>query len=98
LMDLDTTRSKYSYQQIIQSFEDGNVDVLVGTQMVTKGLYFDNVSVVGILNADSMLNFPDFRAFERAYQLMAQVSGRAGRKSKRGKVIIQTHNPHHAVI
>ncbi len=97
-MDLDTTRSKFAHQHIIQDFEDGNVDVLVGTQMVTKGLDFDNVSMVGILNADSMLNFPDFRAFERSYQLMAQVSGRAGRKNKRGKVIIQTHNPDHDII
>ncbi|MBL0048345.1 MAG: primosomal protein N' [Bacteroidetes bacterium] len=97
-MDLDTTRSKYAYQQIIQSFEEQQVDVLVGTQMVTKGLDFDHVSVVGILNADSMLHFPDFRSFERSYQLMAQVSGRAGRKDKRGKVIIQTHTPNHQVI
>lgn len=97
-MDLDTTRSKFAHQHIIQDFEDGNIDILVGTQMVTKGLDFDNVSMVGILNADSMLNFPDFRAFERSYQLMAQVSGRAGRKNKRGKVIIQTHNPDHSII
>jgi len=97
-MDLDTTRSKFAHQHIIQDFEDGNIDILVGTQMVTKGLDFDNVSMVGILNADSMLNFPDFRSFERSYQLMAQVSGRAGRKSKRGKVIIQTQNPDHMII
>ncbi len=97
-MDLDTTRSKFAHQHIIQDFEDGNIDILVGTQMVTKGLDFDNVSMVGILNADSMLNFPDFRAFERSFQLMAQVSGRAGRKNKRGKVIIQTHNPDHSII
>jgi primosomal protein N' (replication factor Y) len=97
-MDLDTTRSKFAHQHIIQDFEDGKIDVLVGTQMVTKGLDFDNVSMVGILNADSMLNFPDFRAFERSYQLMAQVSGRAGRKNKRGKVIIQTQNPDHSII
>jgi len=97
-MDLDTTRSKYAYQQILQSFEEQQVDVLVGTQMVTKGLDFDHVSVVGILSADSMLHFPDFRSFERSYQLMAQVSGRAGRKEKRGKVIIQTHSPMHQVI
>jgi len=97
-MDLDTTRSKFAHQHIIQDFEEGNIDVLVGTQMVTKGLDFDNVSVVGILNADSMLNFPDFRAYERSYQLMAQVSGRAGRKNKRGKVIIQTQNPNHSII
>lgn len=97
-MDLDTTRSKYAYQQIIHDFEERNVDILVGTQMVTKGLDFDNVSVVGILNADSMLNFPDFRSYERSFHLMAQVSGRAGRKNKRGKVIIQTFNPTHSII
>jgi primosomal protein N' (replication factor Y) (superfamily II helicase) len=97
-MDLDTTRSKFAYQHIIQDFEDGKINILVGTQMVTKGLDFDNVAVVGILNADSMLNFPDFRSFERSYQLMAQVSGRAGRKNKRGKVIIQTQNPEHSII
>ncbi|MBI2268854.1 MAG: primosomal protein N' [Bacteroidetes bacterium] len=97
-MDLDTTRTKYAHRQIISDFEDRNIDILVGTQMVTKGLDFDNVALVGILNADSMLNFPDFRSFERSYQLMAQVSGRAGRKDKRGKVIIQTYNPGHAVI
>ncbi len=97
-MDLDTTRSKFAHQHIIHDFEEGNIDILVGTQMVTKGLDFNNVSMVGILNADSMLNFPDFRAFERSYQLMAQVSGRAGRKNKRGKVIIQTHNPEHTII
>ncbi len=97
-MDLDTTRSKFAHQHIIQDFEDRNIDILVGTQMVTKGLDFDNVSVVGILNADSMLNFPDFRSFERSFHLMAQVSGRAGRKDKRGKVIIQTQNPEHSII
>lgn len=97
-MDLDTTRGKHAYQNLITQFEDREVDVLVGTQMVTKGLDFDNVSLVGVLNADQMLYYPDFRAFERAYQLMAQVSGRAGRKVKRGKVIIQSHNPHHSTI
>lgn len=97
-MDLDSTRSRFSYQRIIQNFEEGQTDVLVGTQMITKGLDFDNVSLVVILNADSMLNFPDFRAFERAYQLMEQVSGRAGRKNKRGTVIIQTRKPEHFVI
>ncbi|MCK9617292.1 MAG: primosomal protein N' [Lentimicrobiaceae bacterium] len=97
-MDLDTTRSKYSHQQIIGDFENGIIDVLVGTQMVTKGLDFDNVGLVGILNADSMLTYPDFRAYERSFQLMAQVSGRAGRKNKRGKVIIQTYNPQHPII
>ena len=97
-MDLDSTRSKKSYERIINDFEDGNVDILIGTQMVTKGLDFNNVSVVGILNADNMLNYPDFRAFERSYQLMAQVSGRAGRKYKQGKVIIQSSQPNHQVI
>jgi len=97
-MDLDSTRGKHAHTQIISDFENLNIDILVGTQMVTKGLDFDNVSVVGILNADSMLNFPDFRAFEKSFQLMAQVSGRAGRKSKRGKVIIQTTMPTHSVI
>ncbi len=97
-MDLDTTRSKYAYQNLLASFENREVDILVGTQMVTKGLDFDNVSLVGVLNADHMLNFPDFRAFERSYQLMAQVSGRAGRKRKRGKVVIQTWNPNHWII
>lgn len=97
-MDLDSTRSKHAYQRFINDFEDRKIDILIGTQMVTKGLDFDNVSIVGILNADNMLNFPDFRAFERSYQLMAQVSGRAGRKNKRGKVIIQSFNPYHAII
>lgn len=97
-MDLDTTRSKFAHQHIIHDFEEGRIDILVGTQMVTKGLDFDNVSMVGILNSDSMLNFPDFRSFERSFQLMAQVSGRAGRKNKRGKVIIQTQNPDHSII
>ncbi len=97
-MDLDTTRGKHAYQNLITQFEDKDIDILVGTQMVTKGLDFDNVSLVGVLNADQMLYYPDFRAFERAYQLMAQVSGRAGRKVKRGKVIIQSHNPHHNTI
>jgi primosomal protein N' (replication factor Y) len=97
-MDADTTRTKNAYHRLITDFEEGNTDVLVGTQMVTKGLDFDNVTVVGILNADNMLNFPDFRAFERSYQLMSQVSGRAGRKTKRGKVLIQTYEPYHPII
>lgn len=97
-MDLDTTRTKKSYQQIIADFEDHKVDILVGTQMVTKGLDFANVSLVGILNADNLLNFPDFRAFERAFQMMSQVSGRAGRKNKQGQVILQTAHPEHPVI
>ncbi|OFX85807.1 MAG: primosomal protein N' [Bacteroidetes bacterium GWF2_33_16] len=97
-MDLDTTRSKHSYQRIISDFEDGNIDILIGTQMVSKGLDFDHVRLVGILNADNMLNYPDFRSHERSYQLMAQVSGRAGRKNKQGKVIIQTNNPTHPIL
>ena len=92
-MDLDTTKKKNSYQQIIADFESGRTNVLVGTQMVTKGLDFENVSLVGILNADTIINFPDFRAHERAFQLFVQVSGRAGRKSKPGTVIIQTRDP-----
>ncbi len=92
-MDLDTTKKKNSYQQIISDFESGKTNVLVGTQMVTKGLDFENVSLVGILNADSIINFPDFRAHERAFQLFVQVSGRAGRKGKPGTVIIQTRDP-----
>jgi primosomal protein N' (replication factor Y) (superfamily II helicase) len=97
-MDLDTTRSKKSYDKILSDFEQLKVDILIGTQMVTKGLDFERVSLVGILNADNMLNFPDFRAHERAYQLMAQVGGRAGRKNKRGTVILQTTSPEHPVI
>ncbi len=97
-MDLDTTRGKFGYQKIIGAFEAKEIDVLVGTQMLSKGLDFDNVSLVGILNADSMLNFPDFRAHERAYQMMVQVSGRAGRNKKQGNVAIQTYNPYHQIL
>jgi len=97
-MDLDSTRTKYAHQRIINDFEERRINILVGTQMVTKGLDFDNVSLVGILNADNMLNFPDFRSHERSFQLMEQVSGRAGRKAKQGKVIIQSQNPVHPVI
>ncbi|MCH8903805.1 MAG: primosomal protein N', partial [Bacteroidetes bacterium] len=89
-MDWDTTRSKHGHEKIISSFESGSIDVLVGTQMVTKSLDFDNVTLVGILSAENLFNFPDFRANERAFQMISQVSGRAGRKSKKGKVIIQT--------
>ena len=92
-MDADTTKSKFAYEQIINSFEDKKVDILIGTQMISKGLDFDNVRVVGIINADNMLSYPDFRANERSYQLMAQVSGRAGRKGKQGLVILQTYDP-----
>lgn len=97
-MDLDTTRAKDSYARIISDFENRAVDILIGTQMVTKGLDFDNVGLVGILSADQLLNFPDFRAFERSYHLMSQVAGRAGRKEKRGKVIVQTYEPNHWII
>ena len=97
-MDLDTTRGKYGYQKIITSFQEREIDILVGTQMLTKGLDFNNVTLVGVLNADSLLNFPDFRAHERSYQLMVQVSGRAGRAQKRGKVAIQTFNPFHQIL
>ncbi|MFM1998276.1 MAG: primosomal protein [Bacteroidota bacterium] len=94
-MDLETTRNKNSYQKIIQDFETGKTNILVGTQMVTKGLDFDNVSVVGIMNADKMMKFPDYRSIERSYQLMMQVAGRAGRRGKQGRVFIQTYNPTH---
>ncbi|WP_159288880.1 replication restart helicase PriA [Tenacibaculum maritimum] len=97
-MDLDTTRGKYGYQKIIGAFEAQEIDILVGTQMLSKGLDFENVSLVGILNADSMLNFPDFRAHERAFQMMVQVSGRAGRSKEQGKVAIQTYNPYHQIL
>ncbi|MEN8703127.1 MAG: primosomal protein N' [Polaribacter sp.] len=97
-MDLDTTRGKFGYQKIIGAFEAREIDILVGTQMLSKGLDFDNVSLVGILNADTMLNFPDFRAHERAYQMMVQVSGRAGRSKKQGNVAIQTYNPYHQIL
>ncbi|MCL2414926.1 MAG: primosomal protein N' [Bacteroidales bacterium] len=97
-MDLDTTRSKNAYRQIIQDFEDRKIDILVGTQMVTKGLDFDNVSVVGILSADNLISFPDFRAYERSFQLMAQVSGRAGRRNTQGTVVIQTYNKNYPVL
>lgn len=97
-MDLDSTRSKYAYKQLIDDFEIGKIDILIGTQMVTKGLDFANVSVVGVLNADAALNFPDFRSFERAYQLLTQVRGRAGRDNEIGKVFIQTTRTTHKVI
>ena len=92
-MDLDTTRTRSAYEGILEDFQSGKTDVLIGTQMVTKGLDFERVSVVGILNADAMLNIPDFRSFERAFQLMAQVAGRAGRRSRQGRVILQTKSP-----
>ena len=89
-LDLDTTRSKTAYDKILTDFQEGRTDVLIGTQMISKGLDFDNVHVVGIMNADTMLNFPDFRSYERSFQLMSQVAGRAGRRGQRGQVILQT--------
>jgi primosomal protein N' (replication factor Y) (superfamily II helicase) len=97
-MDQDTTRGKFGFEKIIDSFKNREIDILVGTQMLAKGLDFNNVSLVGILNADNMLYHPDFRAFERSYQMMTQVSGRSGRSEKQGKVIIQTYNPNHNTI
>lgn len=97
-MDLDTTRGKYSYDRIISSFENKEVDILVGTQMVTKGLDFRHVKLVGVLNADQLINFPDFRAHERSFQLLQQVAGRAGRTDTRGKVVVQTYNPYHTIL
>ena len=97
-MDLDTTRSKNSLQAILNNLEEKNIDILVGTQMVAKGLDFADVTVIGIINADSLLKFPDYRANERSFQMLAQVSGRAGRRGKQGKVVIQTYDPNHRVI
>ena len=97
-MDQDTTRGKFGFEKIIDSFKNREFDILVGTQMLAKGLDFDNVNLVGIMNADNMLYHPDFRAFERSFQMMTQVAGRAGRSEKRGKVIIQTYNPNHNTI
>ena len=97
-MDLDTTRSRQAYEQILSNFQNGQTDILVGTQMVTKGLDFDRVSVVGILNADTMLNMPDFRSYEHAFQMMSQVAGRAGRRNKQGRVVLQTKTPELPVV
>lgn len=97
-MDKDSTRGKFSFEKIIRRFEQGETDILVGTQMVSKGLDFENVALVGVLNADPLLHNPDFRALERGFQLLTQVAGRAGRVSQRGKVIIQTYNPHQQII
>ncbi len=97
-MDLDTTRSKSGYENIIDQFEREETNILVGTQMVTKGLDFNHVNLVGIFNADRMMHFPDFRSYERAYQLITQVSGRAGRRDKPGTVVIQTSNPQHPLL
>ena len=97
-MDQDTTRGKFGFEKIIDSFKNRDIDILVGTQMLAKGLDFDNVSLVGIMNADNMLYHPDFRAFERSFQMMMQVAGRSGRSEKQGSVIIQTYNPDHNTI
>jgi primosomal protein N' (replication factor Y) len=97
-MDLDTTRTRQAYERIISDFSAGRTNILIGTQMISKGLDFDKVSVVGILNADTMLNYPDFRAYEHAYMMMSQVSGRAGRKGKRGLVILQTKSPANPLV
>lgn len=97
-MDLDTTRSRQAYEKILHDFQHGRTNILVGTQMVTKGLDFDHVSVVGILNADTMLNMPDFRSYEHAFQMMSQVAGRAGRRNKQGRVVLQTKTPDLPVV
>ena len=97
-MDQDTTRNKNSFKKLIRAFEDRRIDILIGTQMISKGLDFENLTVVGILNADNLLNYPDFRAHERSFQLMEQVSGRAGRRQKQGKVVIQTSDPANKII
>lgn len=97
-MDLDTTRTRNAYERLIGEFGAGRTHILIGTQMVTKGLDFDKVAVVGILDADSMLNYPDFRAYEQAFMMMSQVSGRAGRRGRRGRVILQTRSPELPVI
>jgi primosomal protein N' (replication factor Y) len=97
-MDQDTTRGKNSFNKLIRAFEERRIDILIGTQMISKGLDFENLTVVGILNADNLLNYPDFRAHERSFQLMEQVSGRAGRRQKQGKVVIQTSDPANKII
>jgi len=97
-MDQDTTRGKFAFEKLIDAFKNREVDVMVGTQMLAKGFDFENVSLVGVMNADGMLSFPDFRAHERAFQLMLQVAGRSGRKKEQGKVIIQTYNPYHNTV
>ncbi|HET8827862.1 MAG TPA: primosomal protein N', partial [Pelobium sp.] len=97
-MDYDTTRNKNAHQIILNSFEERKIDILVGTQMVAKGLDFENITLIGIINADSIIQFPDFRAYERSFQLLSQVAGRAGRRNKQGKVIIQTYDTKHRVI
>ena len=97
-MDQDTTSGKYGFEKILSKFEQQETQILVGTQMISKGLDFENVGLVGVMNADSLIHFPDFRAYERSFQLLVQVSGRAGRSAKKGKVLIQTYNPYHPVL
>ena len=97
-MDQDTTRRRTASAEILSDFAAGATDILIGTQMISKGLDFERLTVVGILDADNMMHFPDFRAFERSFQLMEQVSGRAGRRTRRGKVIIQTADPSHIIL
>jgi primosomal protein N' (replication factor Y) len=97
-LDLDTTTSKFAFQRIINSFENGEIDILVGTQMVTKGLDFDKVSLVGVINADALIKFPDFRSVERSFQLLAQVAGRSGRKYRQGQVLVQTYTENHPLL
>ncbi len=97
-LDMDTARTKAAFDSLMQDFEERQIDILVGTQMITKGLDFDHISLVGVLNADAILRYPDFRASERAFQLLTQVAGRAGRRKKQGRVIIQTFSPDHPVI
>ena len=97
-MDLDTARTRAAYERIIDDFAEHRADVLIGTQMVTKGLDFDNVSIVGVLDADTMLNLPDFRSYERAFHTLSQVAGRAGRKNYKGRVVLQTHSADSDII
>ena len=97
-MDWDSTRGKWSFEKIINSFANHEIDILIGTQMVTKGLDFKNVSLVGVLNTDHFLNFPDFRAHEKAFQILTQVAGRSGRSGEQGKVFLQTYQPDHPII
>ena len=97
-MDVDTTRKKGSHQALLEQFGNGEADILLGTQMIAKGLDFPNVTLVGVLNADTALNLPDFRSSERTFQLLTQVAGRAGRAEKAGQVLIQSYNPNHYAI
>ena len=97
-LDFDTARTRRAYKRILSDFEGGKTHILIGTQMLSKGLDFERVSVVGVLNADNLMNFPDFRAYERAFQLMMQVSGRAGRRQHQGTVVIQTSQPEHPLL